>query len=136
MEISTLLSTVISVISPLLKSKSITTVSDDLSEAANGTVLDIWKKIKPIFIKDEDFVDALQEHGATDDLIQELTLKIKRQLIKDSNFKSELETLLQKNRKDRETGIQSEISNSKNVNLGNISTGGGDVRIGDDITEN
>lgn len=127
MDLNVITKKVFELILPFLKSKSIQKVKKDFSEATNNSALEIWEKIKPIFIK-EDVTNDLKVNPDDPDLHAEVRSIIKRSIQKDNVMKNELESII-KSIEDSTKGIY--IKDSKNILLGNVTDLKGNITIGD-----
>lgn len=130
MDITTMTLTVFNLIYPIITSKSGKKIRDDFSDAANGTLLEIWEKVKPLFII-EDAIKEAQENPDDLDIQGEIRSILKRKIKNDDLLKDKLKELINKLEKQSEDKKSILIKKSKNVITGNISNVSGNVQIGD-----
>ncbi|MCB9276605.1 MAG: 5'-methylthioadenosine/S-adenosylhomocysteine nucleosidase [Lewinellaceae bacterium] len=125
MDANTVAKQAVSLLFPLLKLDSVKQAGKEFRQAIDGTLLEIWNKVKPIFIEEieaEDIPDQAQ--GA-------IRSALRRNLEQDDSLKQQLETLL-KQLEEKGAGNSSVvIENSKNVVQGSNINVGGDFRLGD-----
>ena len=129
MDIKTITGGIITALTPFLqKSKSIKTITKDISEASDTTLSGIWTAIKPIFI--EEFEE--EEDVLTDEATEASALNhvLKKKLKKEEGLKEKLEALL-KEREAKQPTNSAVITNSKNVISGSTINAGGDFHLGD-----
>lgn len=127
MDIKTIATFLVTAFAPYLKkSKSVETISKEISEATDTTLGNIWEKIKPIFIEEfveeEELTEAVEEPKV-------LEYELGKKLKKDKALKQDLEALLEKAEKQ---GASVSIVNSKNVISGSNISVGGDFHLGDE----
>ncbi len=126
MDAKTIAQAVVSTLFPLLKLDSVKKAGQELKAAADGTVKEIWEKVKPIFIEEIEAEDTPEEAKVT------IKSNLRKKLEKDEGLKKELEALLKQAEDKGVGGSQVTISHSKNVVQGSkVNTGGGDFRVGD-----
>jgi nucleoside phosphorylase len=119
---------VVSLLFPLLKLDSVQQIGQEFKEATDSTILEIWEKVKPVFI---------EEIGAEDDPNDAqvaIRSSLRKELIKREPLKKELISLLRQAQEKNlinETTIN--ISNSKNVVQGSTIKVKGDFHLGDNI---
>lgn len=111
---------VVSILFPILKLDSIKKIGKEFKEATNGTINDIWEKVRPIFIEEVDNYESsdLKKERTAIKFEGAVESRLKEQLEKKDDFKSRLENLL-KSMKENENKNESGIS----VQTGNISGG-------------
>jgi len=107
---------VLTTILPFLKSRSVKTIGNDISNAINNEVLIMWNNIKHVFIKEE-FVAQLEDDPKNNIAKGGLEYKLSSKLNEDGNFKQSILNSLEN------------IQKLSTQNLGdNIShTGSGDI---------
>lgn len=125
MDFITLSKGIVSTLLPFLKkSKSVEKITNDIKEAADTSLSELWNKVKPIFIEEfEENQNELSEDVENEDVVGHV---LKKTLKKDEDFAKELSSILDK----ISPSITNIVKDSKNVVQGNISAGG-DVVIGD-----
>ncbi len=125
MDFITLSKGIVSTLLPFLKkSKSVEKITNDIKDAADTSLSELWNKVKPIFI--EEFEEAPDQLSV--DVEEEAAVGhvLKKTLRKDEEFAKELSSILDK----ISPSITNIVKDSKNVVQGNISAGG-NVEIGD-----
>jgi hypothetical protein len=137
--LSTLANQVYDLIKPILANKVTSTIAGDFSAATQGTLLELWGKIKPWFIIDEKENEELKKvKDKPEDpiYIHGFTSKLLTLLHENPEMRQEIEALIKKmengaNEKDRYI-----ISNNKNFMIGGSITGvKGPVHFGDNINQ-
>lgn len=125
MDIVTLSKSIFSTLLPFLKkSKSVEKITNDIKEAADTSLSELWNKVKPVFIEEfEENENELSEDIENEDVVGHV---LKKSLKKDENFAIEISTILEK----ISPSITNIVQDSQNVVQGNISAGG-NVEIGD-----
>lgn len=78
---------------PIVKLEAAETIKDELADATNTSILELWEKVKPLFIEEFEDVKADLED---EDAQGAARTKIKKALEQDENLKTEIETLLAK----------------------------------------
>ncbi len=125
---SELTSKVTNLLLPFLrKNKVISKINEDFKEAGSTSLLELWEKIKPIFIEEFE-----EENGELDqDVINEAILRreLKKKLKGNEDFANTIARIL-KNVEQEVPKTNIGISNSKNIAIGNKIDAGGDVIIG------
>jgi len=130
MSLEKIVPTIMSLVFPFINSKAAKKIAGDLSEAANNTAIDIWDKIKPILIEeDEELLEDIKQNPEDEDYKVELELKIKRILKKNEELKAEIEKILNESKEGKVQELL--IINSKNVVTGGIKGVTGNIHIGD-----
>lgn len=129
MENISMVSKLFGFILPFLKSKSSKKIGGEISDAFNNEAIAIWDKIKFIFIKeDKEILEDLEKNPEDLDIQGAFKYKLKKLITENAELKSELEKLISKKEiKPKDISVE----NSKNVNIGNITTRDGSVQIGD-----
>lgn len=77
---------------PIVKLEAIGTIKKEITEATNTTILELWDKVKPLFI--EEF-EELKTDVEDTDIQGAAKVKIRKGL-EDEQLRKEIETLLQK----------------------------------------
>jgi hypothetical protein len=78
---------------PIMKLEAVGTIKEELTEATNTSILELWDKVKPLFIEEfEDVKADLKDEDAQG----AARTKIKKALSQDDNLKAEIEKLLAK----------------------------------------
>ncbi|PHN02322.1 5'-methylthioadenosine/S-adenosylhomocysteine nucleosidase family protein [Flavilitoribacter nigricans] len=127
MELKPLVNQIMELLLPMLKMEAGKEIGNDLKEATNTTIRELWTKVKPLFI--EEF-EEYKEDPDEDQLVL-IKAKLSRSLKKNETLQQELSALL--NRAQETPAGQTIIQNSKNVIHGSNITVGGDFRLGDNI---
>jgi len=113
----------------LAKNESVNSFFDDFSEATVN-----W--IKPLFIKDDDTPTRSLEKFSTNPNSESKQALLKATLESELEDNPEAEQYIREiyekiSQSEEGAKIINNISNSKNVNTGNVNTGGGDFHLGD-----
>lgn len=126
MDTKALTKQIVNTLFPLLKLDSLQQIGQEFKQATDGTILEIWEKVKPIFIEE---IDAEEEIDAAKGAVG---ASLRKKLEQDTNLKAELEALLKvAETKGTTTVHQVTIKDSKNVVQGSTISVGGDFRLGD-----
>ncbi|MFM9946972.1 MAG: hypothetical protein ACKV1O_03465 [Saprospiraceae bacterium] len=108
----------------------------DFKEATKGSMRELWAKIKPWFIIDEKETDELKKvkEKPEQEIYDEAFVSRLRVLLHENpEMQKELEAMLTKIENGDDEKAKIIITNSRNVNTGNISNVTGGVRIGDNF---
>lgn len=136
--LSTLANQVYNLVKPILANKVTSTIAGDFSAATQGSLLELWGKIKPWFIIDEKENEELKKvKDKPEDpiYVHGFTSKLLTFLHENPEMRKEIEALLKKMEESNDQGTRTVITNSRNVNLGNITGVTGNVQIGDNINQ-
>ncbi|TVL99015.1 MAG: hypothetical protein CV087_19730 [Candidatus Brocadia sp. WS118] len=125
MDAKTLSKEIVAAIFPLLRLNSVRQIGKEFKQAAEGSILEIWEKVKPIFIEEIEAEDTPEEAQVA------ISSSLRKKLDKDKELKQQLETLLKKVEEKGGGGSKVAIKNSKNVVQGSEIKVGGDFRVGD-----
>ena len=130
MDAKTLAKEIVSTVFPLLKLDSVQQIGKEFKHAADGSILEIWEKVKPWFIEEIEAGDSPEEtRGA-------IGSALRKELNKDEALKQQLESLLKKAAEKGATGSSKVvIKDSKNVVQGSTINVGGDFRVGDEVKQ-
>jgi len=135
MNASTLAKEVVELLFPLLKMSSIQEIGNDLSEAADYSIRELWQKVSPLFIEEvKAEVDAggdIQSAEIQDSLKSSVETKVRRKLAGDAALAKSLQDIIEEHRANNINNEYS-ISHSKNSVVGSSISAGGDVKIGDE----
>lgn len=117
---------------PILKMTSLKQIGAEFKEATNTTILEIWDKVKHLFIEETEELRANPEDKEIEEEVFNATKKkLRNALGSDDSLKKELENLLAKAEHQESTQGQINIIGSKNVVTGGNFNVSGDFRIGD-----
>ncbi|HMQ48854.1 MAG TPA: 5'-methylthioadenosine/S-adenosylhomocysteine nucleosidase [Saprospiraceae bacterium] len=126
MDTKVLAKQIVNTLFPLLKLDSLQQIGQEFKQATDGTILEIWEKVKPIFIEE---VDAEEEVDTSKGAVSS---SLRKKLEQDAPLKTELEALLKVAETKGTTPVnQVTIVGSKNVVQGSTISVGGDFRVGD-----
>lgn len=133
MELKDLVKQIIELILPVVKMDAAQEIRKDVKDATNGTVRELWQKVKPLFIEEYEELKKEPEDG---DAQAAARNKLKRSLEGKDELKDELEELVKKVNKEHPSGFNNSgtinVKDSNNVMIGGtISTTGGNVHFGD-----
>ncbi len=136
MNVNKLAQQIVSLLFPLLKLDSVKQIGREFREATDGSISEIWKKVKPIFIEEIEDVEAeeLEDEKEQIKLQGAIESSLKKQLKRDNEFKTALIQLLQEAEEKTPGAGSVTISNSKNVISGSSIKVGRDFRLGDEKT--
>lgn len=129
MELKELAKQVVDMILPIAKLDAAKEIGEDFKEATNGTLRELWKKVKPLFIEE---YEALKKDPDDSDTQAEARVALRKALNGKDDLKEELEKLLAEAKKTEGGGVT--ISNSKNVIQGSNINVGGNFHLGDNNT--
>jgi hypothetical protein len=106
------------VLKGIKKSKVTETVTTDFKEALNNDLIELWKKIKPIFIvEDKKLVEKIENNP--DDDIAQAGLKYKLyQKLEDTEFKEMVSGIIEKIQKLEKENNSKIVKNNKINNKG------------------
>lgn len=127
MDIKELAKEIIGLIMPIVKLDAVQEIGDDLEDATNGSVRELWAKAKPLFIEE---YEALKKTPDDADAQADARSSLRQALKNRGELKNELEGLVEKVKKEKQ-GSKVLIKNSKNVVQGSTISVGGDFRLGD-----
>lgn len=125
MDAKTLAKEIIATVFPLLRLDSVKQVGKEFKEATDGSILEIWEQVRPVFIEEIEAEDTVEEAQVA------IGSALRRELNKDEELKQQLEALLKKAEEKGTAGSKVVIKNSKNVVQGSDIRVGGDFRVGD-----
>lgn len=127
MNIKELSEQIVKMFLPLAKLDAVQEISRDFLEASNGSIGELWKKARPLFIEE---YEELKKAPEDPDAQADARSRLRRELEGKDELKRELEELLQQAQKESNaSGIS--IANSKNVIQGSQISVGGDFHLGD-----
>lgn len=130
MDAKTLAKEIVATIFPLLRLDAVKQIGKEFEQAADGTVLEIWEKVKPVFIEEIEAEDAPEEAPAA------IRSSLRNKLNEDEVLKRQLEALLGKVKEKGAAGKSKVvIRDSKNVVQGSDIRVGGDFRVGDEARQ-
>ena len=127
MELKILVKELFELIFPLLKMEAAQEIGSDFKDATNGTLRELWQKVKPWFIEEVAELKADPKATYVEGAVQ---YKLKKELEGKAELQRELTGLLEAVNKERGSASIT-VSNSKNVVAGSTVTVGGDFRLGD-----
>ena len=136
--LSTLANQLYNLVKPVLANEVTGKIAGDFSAATKGSLLELWGKIKPWFIIDEkenDELKKVKEKPEDPIYVNGFTSKLLTLLHENPEMRQEIEALLKKMEESNDQGARTVITNSRNVNLGNITGVTGNVQIGDNINQ-
>ena len=125
MDAKTLAKEIVATVFPLLRLDSVKQIGREFKEATDGSILEIWEQVKPVFIEEIEAEDTVEEAQVA------IGSALRRELNKDEELKQQLEALLKKAEEKGTAGSKVVIKNSKNVVQGSDIRVGGDFRVGD-----
>ncbi len=111
------------VLTGIKKSKAVETVTNDFSDAISSDLIDLWKKIKPIFIVEDAKLVEKIEKDPNDAVAQGgITYKLSQKLDQDEAFKKmvlDIVTEIQKKEEENKPkgGIHNTVHNTGNQNI-------------------
>ena len=130
MELTTLAIVTFNLLYSVFTSKSGKIIRGEIADATNNTAIEVWEKIKPIFIEeDKKLLDEIKNNPEDVDYQEEFKLKIKRILRNNADLKNQIEEILKKS--DQSMIQKYIIKDSKNVVTGGIKNISGNIDIGD-----
>jgi len=127
MDIKELSKEIIGLIMPIVKLDAVKEIGDDFKDATNGTVRELWEKVKPLFIEE---YEELKKSPDDADSQTAAGMKLKRELEKKEGLQREVAGLVEKV-KEGNSRSKVVIQQSKNVVQGSSISVGGDFRLGD-----
>jgi hypothetical protein len=130
MDLAFLASKIYKIIKPVILSEVGKTVITDLTDAAKGSAMEIWGKVKPLFIIEDEEVETLRDlkdEPMDPDYEDAFLAVLKAKLKKEDALLKELQAILQK---EENAGGTGSIEGSENANTGPISNVGGSVIFG------
>lgn len=141
MDLLTLANTVYSIAKPIFTSEVGRTITGDLKDAFNGTALELWEKISPLFIevvneeeKPNKAVKKIREDENDAGAERRIKGKIESALDENEDLKSQIEAILEKAKKEGNDEVKGIIiKNSEKFIIGGVS--GGTVIFGDNHGE-
>ncbi len=115
---------------PVTRLESVKEIGKDLTDATNGTIRELWEKVKPLFVEE---MEELEADPTDEDNQAAIKAKLTRVLKKEQNadLKIEVEEKVKKIAEEEGKDVSVYINNSKNVVAGSNITVGGDFRLGD-----
>jgi nucleoside phosphorylase len=127
MDIKELSKQIIGLILPVVKLDAVQEIGADFKDATNGTVRELWKKVKPLFIEEYEMLmknpdDVYAQADASSELRHALAGK--------EDLKKELEELLEKAKK-KDSNTDTTFQGNKNFIYGGNVSVGGNLNIGD-----
>lgn len=127
MDTKTIAKQVVSILFPLLNLDSVKEIGKEFKEATDGSVRELWEKVKPVFIEEIELEENIEEQQAA------IRTSLRKEMKNSDQFKQDLESLLKslvmKGGEDHNVNI----TNSKNVVQGSNISVSGDFRIGDNM---
>lgn len=113
---------------PIAKLEAVGTIQKEIAEATNTSILELWAKIKPLFI--EEF-EAIQKDPTDEDIQAAARVKIRQALENDDNLKKEITDLLAKTEKGNTSKSGMHINNqgATITNQTNIQENHGDLNF-------
>lgn len=125
MDPKTIAKEVFALILPLIKIDAVKGIGTELNEAANNTVTELWKKVKPLFIEE---LEDLKEDPDDPDNQGAARKKLEKAMSKDETLRTALQAALEKT---KASGSGIVVTESKNFIIGGSIKVGGDFRLGD-----
>lgn len=126
MDTKTIAKQVVSILFPLLNLDSVKEIGKEFKEATDGSVRELWEKVKPVFIEEIEVEENLEEQQVA------IRTSLRKEMKDNNQFKQDLESILKSLIMKETEGSGVNITNSKNVVQGSNISVGGDFRIGDD----
>lgn len=125
-------------VKPVIKSELGQEIAGDFKDATKGSMRELWQKVKPIFIIDDNESEELKgvksdpENPLVDDVF--LT-KLRLKLSKDQTLREELEAMLNQLEQSDDPAVGVVIKHSvvQKSNFGNFSNVQGGIQFGDNI---
>ena len=113
-------------------------IGEDFKEATKGSMRELWQKVKPLFIIDDDESEELKDVKAYPDnpLMDDAFLaKLRVKLSKDKILREELDAMLNQLERSDDPAVGVVIRNSvvQKSNFGNFSNVQGGIQFGDNI---
>jgi hypothetical protein len=136
--LSTLANQVYNLVKPILANEVTGKIAGDLSTATKGSLLELWGKIKPWFIIEEKESEELKKVKEKPDdpiYVNGFISKLLTFLHEHPEMRGEVEALLKKMENSDDQNTRATITNSKNINFGDITGVTGNVHIGDNINQ-
>jgi len=131
MDIKELSKQIIGLILPLVKLDAVNEIGNDFKDAANGSLRELWIKVKPLFIEE---YEELKKHPDDSDAQAAARNKLKRVIEDKEELHKELNTLLEKIKKDAPDSFSNlgkiEVKDSQSVMIGGTISAGGNVHFG------
>lgn len=103
-------------------------IGNDFAGATNNEIRELWKKVKPLFIKE---VEKLAKDPENADRQGAVRTKLADELEENATLQQEIAALLEALKKQAPAQASIAITNSKNVVAGSTIKVGGDFRVGD-----
>ena len=124
MDAKTIAKQIVSIIFPFLQLDSIKLIGKEFRQATDGTIQEIWEKVRPIFIEEVEAEDTPEEAQVA------IRSSLRKELEKNDELKQQMAALLKQVEK-TDTGSKVIITDSKNVVQGSNIHVGGDFQVGD-----
>lgn len=106
-------------------------IGSDFAGATNNEIRELWKRVKPLFIKE---VEKLARDPENEDRQGAVRTKLADELEENATLQQEITALLEAIKKQAPAQASISVINSKNVVAGSTINVGGDFRVGDDKT--
>jgi len=126
MDAKTIAKQVVGLIFPLLKLDSVKEIGAEFKDATDGSIREIWEKVKPVFIEEFEAEDTPEEAKVA------IRSTLRKEVSKNDELKEQLEALLKRAEAQSAGEGSVNITSSKNVVQGSNISVGGDFRLGDD----
>jgi nucleoside phosphorylase len=127
MDIKELSREIIGLILPVVKLDAVQEIKEDFKDGTNGTIRELWAKVKPLFIEE---YEELKKAPGDADAQTAASMKLKRELEKREDLRQAIEGLIKRAKQENaSSGVV--IQHSKNVVQGSSISVGGDFRLGD-----
>ncbi len=127
MDIKELSKQIIGLIIPIVRLDAAQKIGADFKDATNGTVRELWEKVKPLFIEEYEELKTTPEDA---DAQTAAGMKLKRVLEREEDLRKEVVGLVEK-AKEEKANTKVAIENSKNVIQGSSISVGGNFHLGD-----
>lgn len=116
------------IVFPVLKLEAVGTIKAEIAEATNTSIMELWDKVKPIFIEEFEEVKADLEDT---DVQGAARTKIKKTLQNNDALKNEIMALLEKVKTEKPTtdGLQVHNTGATIENQVNVSVNHGDFNF-------
>lgn len=141
MEIGVLAATVFNLIRPIFSNKTVQNIGSELKEATKGSLLELWEKVKPLFIKTIEGKEVkaksliqLEENPDDETAKSFVEKKLETEFYENEDFYKDVLKVIEKLEQLEDEKIDNIIvRNSKNVfiNKGKDVNVGRDLNIGD-----
>ncbi|MBK8565943.1 MAG: 5'-methylthioadenosine/S-adenosylhomocysteine nucleosidase [Saprospiraceae bacterium] len=132
MDVKELSKQIIGLILPIVKLDAVKEIGDDFKDATNGTVRELWKKVKPLFIEE---YEELKKEPDDVDAQADARSELKRALEGKEDLKREIEGLVKRIKEEKPSGFNNSgtitVNKAKNVMIGGSISADGNVYFGD-----